>query len=65
MTSPATRFLHCGVEFEDLFKVIQTEHVLIERIQLNTALKVRQSQLRRRLENKENKDNELDNMCTV
>lgn len=40
---PATRFLCCGIEIEDVFKVIQTEHLLVQCIQLDTALKVRQS----------------------
>ena len=59
MTSPATRFVHSGVEIEDIFKVVQTEHFLIERIKLDTALKVRQSQRSRRLKDKENKDKEV------
>lgn len=41
---PATGFLLRGVEEEGLFEVVQTEHLLVERIQLDAALEVRQSE---------------------
>lgn len=41
---PATRFLLCGIEIENIFKVVQTKHLLIQCVQLYTALKVGQSE---------------------
>lgn len=39
---PATRYVHCGVEIEDVHKVVETDHLLVQIVQLNAALKVGQ-----------------------
>lgn len=53
LTKPATRFFHCGIDIEDVFKVIQTEHLLVQCIKLDAARKVGQSKRGRGLKKTE------------
>lgn len=45
MHRPSTRRVLGGVEIEGSFKVVQTKHLLVQRVQLDAAFKVWQSQL--------------------
>lgn len=41
---PSTRLIHCSVQLEDLLKIVETDHLLVQCVHLNAAQVARESE---------------------